>query len=389
MNIVYVSREYPPSARCGGIGSYVRNTARAMCKRGHCVTVICASDDTRRQYEYVDKGVRVIRLSGGDFVVPTIEGHSIWKKMRIFYRFFSYRRKVLRAIQSLNRVDVIETPEYGAEGVYASLFPAPCVIRMHAPAILDIRTGKAKKYGFSRMPWRWLACKEIGVIQKACYITSCSHHLAIWISDFLKKTVDGVNVIHNFIDVPFWSKKISCEKDYDILYFGTISETKGVCDLLEAVRILRSWGKDIQLCLAGRGGADIKESYAADTWCHFLGAVEHDRLRMLMAKSRIVCLPSWWENFPMSCLEAMAAGCIVIGTTCGGFSEIIESGKNGFLVPPKSPQLLADQILKTMLLSQTVLADIATSAQNTVNQKYSEGVVACILETYYKKIIEN
>lgn len=65
MHIVYVTREYPPSLRGGGIASYVKEMAHGLYELGHQVTVIAASDDTRLSSEYDDNGVRVIRLKGG------------------------------------------------------------------------------------------------------------------------------------------------------------------------------------------------------------------------------------------------------------------------------------------------------------------------------------
>ena len=47
MHIVYISREFVPTQRGGGIASYVKDMASAMVARGHQITVICASDDTR------------------------------------------------------------------------------------------------------------------------------------------------------------------------------------------------------------------------------------------------------------------------------------------------------------------------------------------------------
>ena len=96
MHIVFICREYVPTLRGGGIASYIRETAVNLVKRGHAVTVCCASDDTREATEYFDQGVRVIRLSGGDFVIPGIEHVSIIKKFRCLYRSLSYSHGSLR-----------------------------------------------------------------------------------------------------------------------------------------------------------------------------------------------------------------------------------------------------------------------------------------------------
>ena len=87
MHIVFVSREYVPTFRGGGIASYIKETAIGLVKKGHRVTVICASDDTNEESEYMDDGVSVIRLSGGDFVVSEKEYKSCLRKFRCLYRF--------------------------------------------------------------------------------------------------------------------------------------------------------------------------------------------------------------------------------------------------------------------------------------------------------------
>ena len=71
MHIVYISREFVPTQRGGGIASYVKDMASAMVARGHQITVICASDDTRTTSDKMENGIRIIRLKGGDFIIPS------------------------------------------------------------------------------------------------------------------------------------------------------------------------------------------------------------------------------------------------------------------------------------------------------------------------------
>jgi len=69
MNIVFVTREYLPSKRAGGIATYVWETARFLSIKGHNVYVISASDDIKNETELVEDGVNVIRLAGADFYI--------------------------------------------------------------------------------------------------------------------------------------------------------------------------------------------------------------------------------------------------------------------------------------------------------------------------------
>lgn len=49
MHICFICREYPPSLRGGGIASYIKEIAQGLYQAGHQVTVICASDDTKKK----------------------------------------------------------------------------------------------------------------------------------------------------------------------------------------------------------------------------------------------------------------------------------------------------------------------------------------------------
>lgn len=164
MHIVYVSREYPPTKRGGGIASYVKDMACHLVKKGHTVTVVSASDDTRTECSYVEDGVNVIRLSKGDFIIPSIEKSYGIKKLRCVYRFYSYRKKVRDVISGLKDVDIIEVPEFGAEGYYLQDLHVPVVIRLHTPSYLDRATFGKKKYKVSQFYEWFCAEKEKAVL---------------------------------------------------------------------------------------------------------------------------------------------------------------------------------------------------------------------------------
>ena len=55
-------------------------------------------------------------------------------------------------------------------------------------------------------------------------------------------------------------------------------------------------------------------------------------------------LPSAWENFPHTVVEALAVGCPVIATAVGGVPEVVRDGENGLLVAPGDPAALAAAI---------------------------------------------
>ena len=177
MHIVYVCREYPPTLRGGGIATYIRLIAQGLVERGNKVTVICASDDTRTSSDYRDKGVRVIRLSGGDFILPSVESTSLLKKFRFIYRFDSYRKKIREAILELDDIDIIEVADFGAESYFLKGINAPVVVRLHTPSLFDRTTLGKKKYQGKDKLFQFIGEREKYILKHADFLSSCSESL--------------------------------------------------------------------------------------------------------------------------------------------------------------------------------------------------------------------
>lgn len=77
---------------------------------------------------------------------------------------------------------------------------------------------------------------------------------------------------------------------------------------------------------------------------HFRGAIPNADVLEQMAKSEFFCMPSVNEGFGIVYLEAMASGCITIGTEGEGIADLVEHGKNGFLVPADDPNAIVNVI---------------------------------------------
>lgn len=395
MHIVYVTREYPPTRRGGGIASYVRDMAEAMSEIGHKVTVVCASDDTRLSSDVTKGLLRVIRLSGGDFVVDGIEKKSFLNKMRPIHRFHSYRKKIRKIIDSISDIDVIEVAEFGAEAYYLLSCACPVVIRLHTPTMLDRKTFSFRRFNLKKMHEFYCAHYERLILQNSKYITSCSNSLAEWINKHYMISREKISVIYNPIKVELWSGGVerfrNC-RTLSILFVGTVAEEKGVGTLIRGCEKLVKNGFRLRLTVAGKMGKygeNIKK-YADDqqlSWCQFLGNINREKLLDIYSSHDIACFPSFWDNLPIVCLEAMCAGCITIGSSSGGMSEIITSGKDGFLLPPRDEERLKDLILFISNLSDLELNNIRENALEKVKEKFAIDKILAQMESYYKEVI--
>lgn len=394
MHIVFVCREYVPTLRGGGIASYIKETAVNLVKRGHTVTVCCASDNTREETEYSDQGVRVIRLSGGDFVIPSIEHSSIIKKFRCLYRFFSYRKKILKTIETLHNVDIIEVPEFGAEAFYLTRLKIPVVIRLHTPTLLDRNNAGIKRLSIKNFYEYWVGWQELRILPKFQYVTSCSLSLKRWFETYVPKLKSNIEVIYNSIEIDAWLNEKDDEyTEGSILYAGTVAEGKGIGDLIEACQILRKQNMPVTLHIAGKMGTYAKSlknevDEKRETWCVFLGNQTRELLKDWYAQSKVTCFPSWWENMPLVCLEAMLAGNIVIGSSSGGMAEIIENGEDGYLAPPHNPEKLAEYLRRALEEDKVSVAQKRANAYKKIKENFSTDVILDSLEKYYLNVIE-
>lgn len=155
-------------------------------------------------------------------------------------------------------------------------------------------------------------------------------------SAFFKKKfeefgVPGEKVTHipNFLNTEKPVINRIQEKETYYLYFGRLSEEKGVLTLLKAFQML-----DADLHIVGTGPLqeEMEEYIRRNDMrnVHMLGFQSGQELRDIVGNARAVILPSeWYENGPYSMIEALQMERPVIGADIGGIPELVDG--NGFL----------------------------------------------------------
>jgi len=99
----------------------------------------------------------------------------------------------------------------------------------------------------------------------------------------------------------------------------------------------------------------------------------------------IFVLPSWIEGLPVTILEAMAAGKPVIATPVGGVPELVSEGETGLLVPPRSPEKLAEAI-GYLLGNSNVARSMGMSGRERVVEYFSEQTMLNQVMTMYREM---
>ncbi|MBU0706800.1 glycosyltransferase family 4 protein [Patescibacteria group bacterium] len=185
-----------------------------------------------------------------------------------------------------------------------------------------------------------------------------------------------IKYLPNFIDT---SNATPVEPGDYLLYFGRLSSEKGINTLIKAMK-----GLPRKLKIVGTGpqekelqGMVAKEQI---TNIEFLGYKTGNELNEVIKNSLAVVVPSeWYENRPLTILEAFSFGKPVIGTEVGGIPELVREGETGYLYKLGSVEGLRGKI-----------NDIIKDKEKTVQMGKGafEFVKQFSPENYYEKLIK-
>ena len=166
-------------------------------------------------------------------------------------------------------------------------------------------------------------------------------------------------------------------------YLGRLVDGKGLEDLFQAVRILKSWKLEIgnwKLIVFGSGPVEAKlkkmaeDSNIADK-IEWRGFVPYTKTPQALAEMDIFVYPSWHEGFGRSIMEALAMEKPVVATNVGGIPDLVKDGENGFLVEPHNPEKLAEKI-KILIESKDLRDKFGKTGREHVakNYEWNDGI---------------
>lgn len=142
------------------------------------------------------------------------------------------------------------------------------------------------------------------------------------------------------------------DEGQQILFVGVLTPLKGVHHLVTAFRTLAPEYPAARLVIVGRAvnrsyanelRAEVERSDVAER-VSFHEEMPQEKLAGWMARSCVLVLPSLSEGLGRVLIEAMATGTPVIGSNVGGIPQLIEEGRNGFLIAPGDASALAERL---------------------------------------------
>jgi glycosyltransferase involved in cell wall biosynthesis len=195
----------------------------------------------------------------------------------------------------------------------------------------------------------------------------------------------AVRTIYNGVEDTASSAQAGSHRDRTVLAVGRLHRQKGFDVLLRAVAAV----DDVRAILVGDG----EERRALEALAGKLGIggrVEFtgwvERVHERFATADVLALPSRFEAFPMTILEAMSAGLAVVATDVGSVGEAVVEGETGLLVPPENVEALAAAIAE-LLDDDVRRIELGRRGRDRVRQLFTAETMARAYEQLYANVI--
>lgn len=415
MNIAIVTTEFVSEKNFdGGLANYNYRLAKSLKAYGHRPIVIIRADKTEKvDYE----GIEVYRYEMEHYEEWLYRSklfckpYTLFKKLvlrrtawldklarRYDYKLQSYHYG--QWIQKLHpeiKFDICHFSHLGGIGYFRPK-NIPSVARISSSTSLCQQYGG---YGGSDRAIMQQEKLEFKTLKKMDGVFGPSRMIAGIIGKEIGRKIE-------IIETPFVEESVPADnslyekllkgKNY-LLFFGTIGLIKGAGTISEIIFDVLDEYRDLHFVFVG------KIQHSPDP---SLNMIEYLRTRAKQHASRIIhidktphaqlypiiehanfcVLPSRIDNFPNTCIEAMAHSRIVIGTLGNGFEQLINDGESGFLVRVDDHKQLLETIDKVMTLDGSEKKRIESNALKRVDMLRPEKVIVQLID-FYKKTIQN
>jgi glycosyltransferase involved in cell wall biosynthesis len=350
--------------------------------------------------EYIEDNQRVVELGQARTAVRTIWSNSTYKKVRMRLRQGSFDIVHVHNFFPLISPSIYYAAQ--AEGV-------PVVQTLHNFRLLCLngflfRDGAVCEDCVGRIvPWPGVrhACYRDSYAGSATVAAMLSFHRALKTWDRMVDTYIALTEFsrQKLIDGGLPGSKIAIKPNFIphdpgqgmgrgdfALYVGRLSPEKGIETLLSAWRTL---DVNILLKIAGDGPLSELVSTAAGSSpaIEYLGRVSNDQVLNLMQDAMMLLFPSeWYENFPVTIIEAFAAGLPIIASNIGNTATLIQDRQTGLRFKPGDAADLAGQV-KWMTQHSEAREKMRIAVRKIYEQEFSPQQNYYLLRTIYEDVL--
>ncbi len=372
MKVLFVTSELYPW-KGGGPQKVVHDLAHALREKAELDILCVAPEDGTSPRDYYPEPIQFKLVRSR---VPTVVKYP--------YRNLAYMKKAAPSEQ----YDVIHF--HIMPGANCALLPHYLQRESGAPLLLSvydwIPNELAFYHGFEaskhRLHW-WVSKKRFKYFDG--FVVN---------SSFVERIVAGaglknIEMIPNGVDVADTPlSALPLQGSPNILFWGRLYPKKGLEFLLKASADIASSRPEFHLFVGGTGPDEARcKKLCRDlgissqvTWLGFLGDAE---LRRYLKSCDFCVLPSIYEGFGISILEAMAAGKPVITSATGGQTDFARDGHNALLVDLNSPGALA-QAIDTLIRDTRLRARLGENAAETARHYGWQEIAETYLKLYQR-----
>ncbi len=365
MNICIISSAPIPPRE--GIGNYVFNLSRKIIEKGHEITLITRGGLVGKIEHF--ENIKIFK----PVFIPCYPLHVHFHKIFV--------EKLVKKIDP----DILN--------IHTPL--APTVNKLKLPIITTVHSSmKAKIRNFEPIGLFYhlsiyqmeISCiLEQELFKSSDLVTTVSKSVANDLHEDYGIQEEIIKVIYNGVDekffIPKYNKNNGVGYERYILSVGRLDNGKGLFDLIECGKYICNRYSDINFIIAGDGALReklrdrIKKLGLEDRFI-FKGHIsKKSELVKLYQNATIFAMPSHYEGLPTVILEAMSCGLPIVATAVSGNLDLISSGKNGILIPPKSPERMAEAI--SILLDDNNLSKkLGNTARKTIEEHYTWEIIS-------------
>ena len=351
MKVAQLSTRYPPGP--GGVERHVAELAPLLAARGHRVDVY--TSELYREFPWQRLSPSVPREEATAF--GSVHRLPVWTLPgELHYPFF----RGLGAALARDRPELLHAHTYGTNQVAVARrhhrrFGTPFVLTAHFHPIWSIEGG------WLRHRLRALYDRQIAgpVVREAAAVIVQTHEEERLLRSLALPLPEVIIVPPGYRPLPApppgapsFTARYGIPGPY-LLFVGRWASNKGLLELVDAFAALRREAPDAQLVLVGEDGGmrpaveARARAIGVDGHLHAVGHLEDERwVTAAYREARLTVLPSEYEAFGLVLLESLAQGTPVVASRVGGIPEVVEDGKAGLLVPPRSPAELATALAR-------------------------------------------
>ena len=389
--VCFISPEYLPLS--GGTGAYVYYLSNELMKHGYAVCVVTGYGQAGNIRVNDKLSVFFLRTSKTPIVKSFMFAGSSYRKLN------SVRDSVHVDITHANLPLV---PNFAVPPSFGKtlISTVHSTWKGEAEAIRGEPYSRLNPNEKFMVSFNWfLRIFEESMLKRSNRLIAVSDFTRRELLQYYKVQADKIRVIHNGVDTrkfqPATDKRKAKQElgfnpdDIAVLSVGRLYARKGLFTLIESMpAVVRSFPR-AKFIISGKGQSNEMKKLVAHAQklgvngnIVFTGYYPDRKLPRLYQAADVFAFSTFYENLPFAVLEALSTGLPVVTTSVGGIPEMIESGKNGFLVQPFNSRELSDRILY-LLEHPAAASEMALLARKVILERFDwRLIVKKVLKVY-------